>query len=72
MRLPKPTLCANFDSGEGHIGNLDNWNKLDWLLRADLLKDWIYFLEIEYEKALNDDERLPRGSVVMDILGHGE
>ena len=49
----KPTLKANFDSGEGSIGNLEKFRAChDGLMRADLLKDWIYFLEQEYDLAL--------------------
>jgi hypothetical protein len=51
----KPTFKANFDSGEGSIGNLEKFREAhDGLMRADLLKDWIYFLEIEYQQALDD------------------
>lgn len=51
---PKPTLKANFWAGEGEIGNLDEFRKHDSLLRLDLLKDWIYDLEQEYNKTLEE------------------
>jgi hypothetical protein len=54
MRFYKPTLCLDFESVEGDLGNLDNWRKHDALFRADVLKDWIGLLQKEYEIALED------------------
>jgi len=52
---PKPTLKADFNAGEGEVGNLENFRAAhDGLMRMDLLKDWIYFLEKEYELAHKD------------------
>lgn len=53
---PKPTLKANFDAGEGEIGNLDEFRKHDTLMRLDLLKDWIYDLEQEYNKTFDEHQ----------------
>lgn len=50
----KITLKASFETGEGCIGNIEKWRENSALMRADLLKDWIYDLELEYEKALVD------------------
>jgi hypothetical protein len=51
----KITLKANFNAGEGDIGNVLEFRySNDPLMRADLLKDWIFLLEEEYEEALLD------------------
>lgn len=47
----KPTLKANFFTGEGCIGNIEKFRELDSLIRLDLLRDWIYELTNEYESA---------------------
>jgi hypothetical protein len=54
MSIAKPTFRANFEMGEGSIGNLKNFRKLDPLLRADLLQDWMHDLGIEYADAVNE------------------
>lgn len=54
MSMPKPTFKANFEMGEGSIGNLKNFRELDPLLRADLLQDWMHDLGIEYANAVNE------------------
>ena len=48
----KPTLRANWFEGSGQIGNLKEWRKHDCLLRADLLKDWIHDLSVEYDRTV--------------------
>jgi hypothetical protein len=48
----KPTLKANWSEGSGEIGNLEEWRKHDSMLRADLLQDWVYLLQMEYEATL--------------------
>jgi hypothetical protein len=53
---PKPTLKANFYAGEGEIGNLDEFRKHDTLMRLDLLKDWIYDLEQEYNRTFEEHQ----------------
>jgi hypothetical protein len=53
---PKPTLKADFDAGEGEVGNLENFRAYhDGLMRMDLLKDWIGILEHEYKLAWKDN-----------------
>lgn len=54
MKAGKPTFKWRLDDGEGSIGNLEEFRKFDPLLRADLLKDWIGDLNVEYEKALEE------------------
>jgi hypothetical protein len=54
MNIAKPTFRANFEMGEGSIGNLKNFRELDPLLRADLLRDWMHDLGIEYADAVNE------------------
>lgn len=51
MSGAKLTLKANFETGEGDIGNIDKWCENEALLRADILKDWIHLLQIEYDMA---------------------
>lgn len=50
MKVPK--LVANEYDGEGYMLVPDEWLQADPLLRADILKDWIYSLENQYESAL--------------------
>jgi hypothetical protein len=56
----KLTLKANFETGEGDIGNIEKWSEHEPLLRADILKDWIYLLQIEYDIA--HQEAFKRGN----------
>lgn len=50
MKTPK--LIANDYYGEGYILVPDEWQHLDPLLKADILKDWIYALESQYKASL--------------------
>lgn len=43
-----PKLKANFETGEGEVLFLGEWHNLDGLMRKDLLKDWIFELQTEY------------------------
>lgn len=49
LRSQVPKLCADLDSGEGHIILPDGWDELDGLMHIDLLSDWIYDLQMCYE-----------------------
>lgn len=61
---PKPTLKADFNAGEGEVGNLENFRAYhDGLMRMDLLKDWIGILEHEYRVARVDNRRERRARV---------
>lgn len=61
---PKPTLKADFNAGEGEVGNLENFRAYhDGLMRMDLLKDWIGILEHEYRLARIDNRRERRARV---------
>ena len=51
-------LHANYFNGEGCLKNVVEFKELDALLRADLLKDWIYDLNKLYEVAV--EEAFPR------------
>ena len=51
MRGAKLTLKANFETGEGDIGNIDKWSENEPLLKLDILRDWIALLQIEYDVA---------------------
>lgn len=46
----KPTLRWSNTSGEGSLGNLDKFRQMDWIYRADALKDWIFELQKEYDR----------------------
>jgi hypothetical protein len=51
----KPTFRANFESGEGSIGNLEKFREShNALMRADLLQDWVGELTQEYEIAIKE------------------
>jgi hypothetical protein len=55
MSTTKPTLKADWFNGEGKIGNLKEWREQhNCVLRADLLQDWIYDLQMEYEATLTE------------------
>ena len=41
-------LIADWDSGEGKIRLPPGWKIESPLMKLDLLKDWIFFLEKEY------------------------
>ncbi len=61
---PKPRLKADFNAGEGDVGNLENFRAYhDGLMRMDLLKDWIGILEHEYRVARVDNRREMRKRV---------
>ena len=51
MSRAKLTLKANFETGEGDIGNIDKWSENEPLLKVDILRDWIALLQIEYDVA---------------------
>lgn len=42
-------LLADWDSGEGEIRRPPEWEVESPLMKLDLLKDWIYLLEMEYK-----------------------
>lgn len=52
MKLPRPTLKANVEFGEGSLHIPDGWYEVDSLTRADLLQDWLYCLTREYDKTM--------------------
>lgn len=55
MSNAKITLKANFQAGEGDIGNIEKFRSENYaMLRLDLLADWIDLLEQEYEQARID------------------
>ena len=65
MSYPKVTLKASFETGEGTIGNLEAWREHGALLRADLLKDWIWLLQREYDIATDQEFNSGRNAVGM-------
>jgi hypothetical protein len=46
-------LVANYETGEGKVINTPAFQKLDPILQADFLQDWIYDLEILYGQAID-------------------
>jgi hypothetical protein len=50
MKVPR--LLASELHGEGDLKMPENWTEHHWLLRADILKDWIGMLERHYDSAL--------------------
>lgn len=54
--MTTPKLKADFFAGEGEIVWPKDWRKLGWLMRADLLKDWIHDLVKEYNRILESDD----------------
>ena len=52
--MKKPKFHANEFSGEGEVTFPDDWNVHHAILRADLLRDWIYDLEKEYNKTVEE------------------
>jgi hypothetical protein len=51
MSFKKPRLKANL-AAEGSVSIPAEWRELDGLVRADILKDWIGILQIEYDIAV--------------------
>ena len=45
-------LLADWDSGEGGMQLPPEWEVEYPLMKLDLLKDWIYLLEMEYKREL--------------------
>lgn len=60
----KPILNANFDTGEGSVSVTQEWKDLPALLRADLLKDWIFDLNLMYEHSVN--QAFHNGQVTLE------
>ena len=61
MPNAKITLKANFQAGEGDIGNIERFRSENYaMLRLDLLADWIGLLEQEYEQARIDLGWIPK------------
>jgi hypothetical protein len=54
MSGAKLTLKANFQTGEGDIGNIEKWSENEPLLKVDILQDWIALLQIEYDVAYQE------------------
>ena len=46
------TLRVDYKNGEGEIHLDQRFKESEAILRADVLKDWIYDLQNEYDKAL--------------------
>jgi hypothetical protein len=64
MANAKITLKANFQAGEGDIGNIDRFRSENYaMLRLDLLADWIALLENEYEQARLDLRWRPKNEI---------
>ena len=47
-------LIADWDSGEGSIERPKEWQIEYPLMKLDLLNDWIYILECEYNRELKE------------------
>jgi hypothetical protein len=47
-------LFADYENGEGKISLTGFFKEESNLLKADVLQDWIYFLQQEYDKACSD------------------
>jgi hypothetical protein len=52
MKAPK--LKASREFGEGRVEFPDDWLEHSAILRADILKDWIWELEKQYNRAVFD------------------
>jgi hypothetical protein len=59
-------LNANLDLGEGSVGITAEYKRCGALLRADILKDWIYDLERLYEEAITDMRERGATSLVKE------
>ena len=54
MKISKTKLREDQECGEGEVVFDQAFLDADWLYRADVLKDWIYDLQKEYDRALDD------------------
>jgi len=54
MMNEKPSLKADFDSGEGDVLFPKQWHVNNDLLKSDILKDWVNLLTQDYDKAMAD------------------
>jgi hypothetical protein len=50
MSMPK--LKADLDNGTGDVAFPRDWDSHNALLRADLIRDWLFALNWEYERAV--------------------
>ena len=55
----EPVLHANYETGEGRVSVPNGWEEMDAILRADLLRDWLYDMEKLYKQATK--EIFPQG-----------
>ena len=47
-------LSFSNESGEGKVAFMNDFKEQDWIVQADALVDWIYFLKKEYEALLQN------------------
>tara|TARA_R110000765_G_scaffold97947_1_gene184129 strand:- start:827 stop:1012 length:186 start_codon:yes stop_codon:yes gene_type:complete len=47
----------DLETGEAEFKQTKEFKRLDSLLRVDIMRDWLYDLKKEYNKALDDFQR---------------
>lgn len=53
-----PELKADLDAGEGDIKFTPDFQELSWIMRADLLQDWIEVLSAAYRQVLTEPQQI--------------
>lgn len=51
--MTTPKLVADLEGGNGSVSFPPAWNELSALMRADLLKDWLFDLQAAYSAAVD-------------------
>lgn len=57
MKYKFITMYGDLEYGEGNVKFFNDFHKLDGLMKADLLKDWIAELNFAYGQAIDEMEK---------------
>jgi len=60
--MPVAELRTLTDDVEGSVRFSKAYQNLHWVAKADLLRDWVYALQQEYEALLGDPNRYEKRS----------
>jgi len=51
----KPKLLWDSNLGEGNVKFPEGFDEQDWVVKADALSDWLYFLSEKYNSLMAKD-----------------
>jgi len=58
MMIPKPRLKVDLYFGEGDVVFPEEWEDLEYVLKIDLLSDWIGQLQKKYDETMKAEEKV--------------